>query len=217
MWHKIINNWKYIVVGIIIVLAPIILNFILLLQIGIPEQLIVGDSKLWLSFWPTYLGALGTFLMAIMTYKTLKQNDKLIKKQNTPKLSCSLAIGKDCLYIEIKNSTSVPAHEAKVSLANNTTKESILDFDSLCNQLAQMSFDISPFETKLIPIRGIQPCVDGKYDGYITATVSYNDTMESFKLYLSEINVTAWTYTIHDVCEGIKDINSTIRNIKNKI
>lgn len=217
MWHKIINNWKYILVGIIIVLAPILLNFILLLQIGIPEQLIVGDSKLWLSFWPTYFSALGTFAMAIMTYKTLKQNDKLIKEQNTPKLSCSLAIGNDCLYIEIKNSASVPAHGAKVSLAKNTTKESIFDFDTLCNHLAQMSFDISPFETKLIPIRGIQPYGDGKYDGYLTATVSYNDKMESFKLYLSEINVTAWTCTIYDVCKEIKNINSTIKDIKNKI
>lgn len=217
MWHKIINNWKYVVVGIIIVLAPILLNFILLLQIGIPEQLIVGDSKSWLSFWPTYFSALGTFAMAIMTYKTLKQNDKLIKEQNTPKLSCSLAVGKDCLYIEIKNTSAVPAHNVHVSLVDHTEGKGIFYFEELCNCLGNMNFEISPFETKHIPIHGIQPYVDGNYNGFVSATLTYYNMSETFDMYLKEINVTKWKYDTRDLCDNLKDINSTIVDLKRKL
>ena len=186
------NKFLFVALAIIAVLAPVIFNFVFLLPSCLPQRWLIGDPGYWHTFWPTYIGAFGTLLMAIMTYKTLKQNDQLIKEQNTPRLSCSLSVGKDCLYIEIKNTASVPAHNAKVSLTNNTTNEKIYDFDSLCNHLSQMSFDISPFETKQIPIRGIQPYVDGKYDGYISATLTYYDKTETFNLYLSEINVTAW-------------------------
>lgn len=208
------NTALLIIFAILAILAPVVFSFILLLPSCVPEEWLIGDPSYWHSFWPTYIGAFGTLLMAIMTYKTLKQNDQLIKEQNSPKLSCSLAIGKDCLYIDIKNTASVPAHNVKVSLANNTTKEKILDFDSLCNHLSQMSFDITPFETKQIPIRGIQPYVEGKYDGYLSATLTYNDKSETFNLFLSEINVTAWKYDVRDVCQSISEINSSLEDIK---
>lgn len=206
-----------VVIAIIAILVPIVLNFILLLPSCIPQKWLIGNPDYWHTFWPTYIGAMGTLLMAFMTYKTLKQNDQLIKEQITPKLSCSLAVGKDCLYIEIKNTASVPAHNVKVLLTNNTTKENIFDFDSLCNHLSQMSFDIPPFETKLIPIRGIQPYVDGKYEGYLSATLTCNDKSETFNMYLKEINVTKWKCDNYDVCSNIKDINSTIDEIKKKL
>lgn len=203
-----------VLVAIIAILAPIVFSFVLLLPSCIPEKWIIGDPNYWHTFWPNYIGAVGTLLMAIMTYKTLRQNDHLIKAQNTPKLSCSLAVGKDCLYIEIKNTTSVPAYNVKVSLTNNTTKENIFDFDSLCNHLSQMSFDIPPFETKLIPIRGIQPVVNGKYEGYLSTTLTYDDKTETYNMYLKEINVTKWKYDTYDLCNSLKDINSSIDEIK---
>ena len=80
-----------------------------------------------------------------------------------------------------------------------------------------MSFDISPFETKQIPIRGIQPFVEGNYDGYLSVTLNYNDKTETFNLYLSEINVTAWRYDFCDVCKSITEVNSSIEDIKRKL
>lgn len=211
------NKYLIVILAIIAILVPIIFNFVFVLPSFLPQRWLIGDSTYWHSFWPTYIGAFGTLLMAIMTYKTLKQNDQLIKEQNTPKVSCSLAVGKDCLYIDIKNTASVPAHNVKVLLANNTTKEKIFDFDSLCNHLSQMSFDISPFETKQIPIRGIQPYVEGKYDGYLSVTLTYNDKSETFNFYLSEINVTTWRYDIHDVCKSITEVNTSIKDIKENL
>lgn len=211
------NKYLIVILAIIAILVPVIFNFVIVLPSFLPQRWLIGDPAYWHSFWPTYIGALGTLLMAIMTYKTLKQNDQLIKEQNMPKVSCSLAVGKDCLYIDIKNTASVPAHNVKVSLANNTTKEKIIDFDSLCNHLSQISFDISPFETKQIPVRGIQPYAEGKYDGYLSVALTYNDQSETFNLYLSEINVTAWRYDVRDVCKSITEVNTSIEDIKKKL
>lgn len=215
---KIRNKWfKMILCALVLIAAPIILNFILLLPAFVSEQLIIGTPQFWLEFWPIYIGAIGTFLMAIMTFKTLKQNAELIKNQNTPKLSCSLAVGKDCIYIEIKNTASVPAHNVKIDIVDNTKSGKIYDFDSLRNHLANMAFELSPFEIKQIPIRGVQPYVDGDYNGFLTVTLIYNDISEVFNLYLKEINVTAWRYQTRDVCSSLKDINSSIDDIKRKI
>lgn len=210
------NKYLIVILAIIAILVPVIFNFVLVLPSFLPQRWLIGDPTYWHSFWPTYIGSLGTLLMAIMTYKTLKQNDQLIKEQNTPKVSCSLSVSKDCLYIEIKNTASVPAHNVKVSLTSNTN-EKIFDFDSLCKHLSQMSLDISPFETKQIPIRGIQSYVEGKYDGYISVTLTYKDKTETFNLYLSEINVIAWKYDTHDVYKCLNELNSSIEGIKNKM
>ena len=80
-----------------------------------------------------------------------------------------------------------------------------------------MTFEISPYEIKQIPIWGVQPYVDGRYDGYLSVSLSYNDTSEVFNLYLKEINVTAWSYQTRDICNSLKDINSSIDDIKRKI
>lgn len=205
------------VIAIAFLALPIILNFVLLIPSPIPQQWLIGEPDYWLTYWPTYVGAIGTLLMAIMTYKTLQQNSIILKKQETPKVSCSLAIGKDCIYIEVKNIASVPAHNVKISLINNTSKKSIYRFNELCNHLENMSFEISPFEIKRIPIYGIQPYVEGKYEGFITANLSCCGETESFDLYLEEINVSLWDYNTRDVCNFLSDISSSIDVIKGKL
>lgn len=160
MWHKIINNWKYVVVGIIIVLAPILLNFILLLQIGIPERLIVGDSKLWLSFWPTYLGAIGTFAMAIMTYKTLKQNNEQLyelkrqwEEEHRPRINISIAIYRKALFIKIKNIGVGNATDIKMSFNKDfIEKLPKAKYKEMYENVEKRSFTIEYGESKYILI-----------------------------------------------------------------
>lgn len=111
MWHKIIDNWKIIVAVIIIVLVPILLNYILLLRIGISEQWLIGDSESWLSFWGTYIGSIGTLLMVFITYKTLKQNNEQLnelkrqwEEEHRPQIVFSIFKYRGHLGIRIKNS-----------------------------------------------------------------------------------------------------------------
>lgn len=160
MWHKIINNWKFIVVGIIIVLAPILLNFILLLQIGIPEQLIIGDSKLWLSFWGTYIGSIGTILMVFITYKTLKQNNEQLDElkrqwedEHRPRINISIAIYRKALFIKIKNIGVGNATNIKLSF----NKDFIMklpkeNYKELYTNVEKRPFSIEPGGAKYILI-----------------------------------------------------------------
>ncbi|MBR1835227.1 MAG: hypothetical protein IJ785_06950 [Bacteroidales bacterium] len=160
MWHKIINNWKYIVVGITIVLTPILLNFILLLQIGIPEQLIVGDSKSWLSFWGTYTGSIGTILMVFITYKTLKQNNEQLDElkrqwedEHRPRINISIAIYRKALFIKIKNIGVGNATNIKLSF----NKDFIMklpkeNYKELYTNVEKRPFSIEPGGAKYIII-----------------------------------------------------------------
>ena len=61
---------------ILIVLAlPVVINFILLIPAFSP---IVGDGTHWLSFWASYLAAIASFAMVLITWWTLRES----KKQN---------------------------------------------------------------------------------------------------------------------------------------
>lgn len=160
MWHKIINNWKYIVVGITIVLAPILLNFILLLQVGIPEQLIVGDSKSWLSFWGTYIGSIGTILMVFITYKTLKQNNEQLdelkrqwEEEHRPRINISIAIYRKALFIKIKNIGVGNATDIKISFNKDfVDKLPKTKYREMYENVEKRSFTIENGESKYILI-----------------------------------------------------------------
>lgn len=160
MWHKIINNWKYIVVGITIVLAPILLNFILLLQVGIPEQLIVGDSKSWLSFWGTYIGSIGTILMVFITYKTLKQNNEQLDElkrqwedEHRPRINISIAIYRKALFIKIKNIGVGNATDIKISFNKDfVDKLPKTKYREMYENVEKRSFTIENGESKYILI-----------------------------------------------------------------
>lgn len=61
---------------ILIILAlPVVINFILLIPAFSP---IVGDGTHWLSFWASYLAAIASFAMVLITWWTLRES----KKQN---------------------------------------------------------------------------------------------------------------------------------------
>ncbi|MBR5352828.1 MAG: hypothetical protein IK126_03870 [Bacteroidales bacterium] len=225
------NWWKILLFIFLISIIPVSLNIVLGSNNPFHRFSIIGDPKDWLTFWGVYLGSIGTLIMAVIAFSSLKQNDLLAKQnedqlkeikrqweeQNRARLSCSLAIGKDCIYIEIKNIASVPAHNVNVSLEDYTEEKGIYEFDTLCDHLAKIRFEISPFEIKQIPVWGVSPYVDGKYGGYLAVILSYNGVSETFNLYLEEINVTAWKYYTRDVCDSLKNINSTIDEIKRKI
>lgn len=70
-----------IVILIILLLFPIVLNWIILQAPLFP---IVGEGKDWLGFWATYIGAIASFAMVVLTWWTLKQskiqNDALIEQ-----------------------------------------------------------------------------------------------------------------------------------------
>lgn len=188
---------KNLVIGLVavavVICLPILFNFLLLIPSFVPDKWLIGNPDYWLTYWPAYIGSIGTFAMAVTTFMTLKQNKELIKAQNTPKLSCSLSVGNNCLLVIIKNISSVPAYNVGLSLINNTNIK-IYKFDSLCSSLEKVRFDISPVDSKRIEILGIEPHKNGQYDGYISAILMYNGASETTNLYLEELNITEWKH-----------------------
>ena len=59
---------------LLILLAPIAINFILLIPVFLP---IAGDDKTWLAFWGSYSSALITSMITLFVlYRQLMQNQK---------------------------------------------------------------------------------------------------------------------------------------------
>lgn len=179
-------------VAVVVICLPILFNFLFLLPSIIPVKCLIGNPEYWLTYWPVYIGSIGTFAMAVTTFMTLLQNKELIKAQNTPKLSCSLAVGNSCLLVVITNISSVTAHDVRISLTNKTSIKEIYNFDSLCCSLEKVRFDISPNDSKKIKIYGIEPHSTGKYDGYISVILNYNGVTETTNIYLEELTITEW-------------------------
>lgn len=69
--------WRLILLMVILLLFPILLNWILQQEAIVS---VVGDETAWLSFWPVYLSAVASFGMIYFTYKSLQQNKKQLEQ-----------------------------------------------------------------------------------------------------------------------------------------
>lgn len=218
--------WKFV---ILLLAIPILLNFVLMTPNPLSKW-IIGTPNDWLSFWGNYIGAIGTFIMAVIAFVTIKQNDKLVeqnkdqldelkrqwREQNSPKLSCSLGIHRNSVFIEIKNSSSVSAHDVMISIDANTQNDDIYEFKEWCDRLNNMTFEIPPLGTKQITIDGIEPSKSKEYKNTLKVTLTYGDKKEKFNLNLNEIATTEWEYTMNNLCQSIEDIESSVRKISDK-
>ncbi len=110
--------WLWLILLVVIIMLPIIVNGMMHLSCGWTT----GETGDWISFWGAYLGAIGSFAMALIAYKTLQKNDeqlKYIKEQNRPYLSASIR-----KYIQQKEtgnnlSNLYRSHTYYLSIANH--------------------------------------------------------------------------------------------------
>lgn len=94
-----------IVVGVIV--FPLLLNWLLLRNAITP---VVGDSVVWLSFWPVYLSAIASFGMIYFTYRSLQQNKKQLEEmkrqreeEERARLVFSVIVYKKAFMLKISN------------------------------------------------------------------------------------------------------------------
>lgn len=71
------NQLMWMVIVIACLVFPFFLNWALNLNVIVP---VVGDSTIWLSFWPVYLSAIASFGMIYFTYRSLQQNKKQLEE-----------------------------------------------------------------------------------------------------------------------------------------
>ena len=76
---------------IVVIISPVIVNW----MIKISCDWTAKEPNSWIGFWGAYLGAVGSFLMALIAYITLSKNNeqlKYIKEQSRPYLFVSLRV-----------------------------------------------------------------------------------------------------------------------------
>ena len=71
------SNWVVTVIVFACAIFPFFLYWVLNLKVLVP---VVGDSTIWLSFWPGYLSAIASFGMIYFTYRSLQQNKKQLEE-----------------------------------------------------------------------------------------------------------------------------------------
>ena len=118
------KNWlKYtliIIAGLIllIIVAPIMINWLILRE---RQFEIVGSGTDWLQFWPVYLSAVGTIAMTIVTYCTIKANQRQMKSMiasEGAQLVFSLYSDYEYVLLKVTNVGRSVARNIQLSIPN---------------------------------------------------------------------------------------------------
>lgn len=139
----------WVLLALVIILLPIAVNGLMI----IPCCWSTNEPNEWIGFWGAYLGAIGSFVMALIAYLTMQKNDEqleYIKKQNRPYVYASIR--------RITHQKSVPQNNAPQQLYVAHTY-----YLSLANHGNTLARDIT------INIRNINPKLNG---GQLNSVVS---------------------------------------------
>lgn len=116
-------NVKYLILIIVgLLLAPVALNYILQIPCNLT---IIGDSRTWLSFWSSYIGALASFAMIVITIHTLRQNKMQIdemkqqwEEEHRPHLTCRIIVYKKAFFLQISNPSQYDASNVRITFGD---------------------------------------------------------------------------------------------------
>ena len=144
--------------AIAVIVLPIMINGIMHLSCSWA----VGGTGDWISFWGAYLGAIGSFVMALIAYRTLKKNDEqldYIKELNRPCLFASIrkyiqkkeASYNLCnlymshtYYLSITNHGNQIARNVHVDLSLNNPCNASENIISRLKEINKAHFDLLP-------------------------------------------------------------------------
>ena len=113
-------KYTLIVVSVIFLVAvlPLILNWLILIERRFD---VVGEATDWLQFWPVYLSAIGTLIMTVATFYTLRANQKqmasMIESEGA-QLVFSLYSDYEYVLLKVTNVGRSVARNIKLSIPN---------------------------------------------------------------------------------------------------
>lgn len=179
---------------------PLFLNFL----IQLPSFFsVVGDELTWLNFWVTYISAIASFAMVIITWMTLKQNreeleeiKKQWREQNVPKVTCSLESVEGGIQLFLFNSSRVMARDVRVTIqedfsgAENVFNEveKLEAFFKIRDSLKETVFNIAPSNKKIIPLRLSERLEENYKKLFLDVTISIKDQGDmSYRFCLEEV------------------------------
>lgn len=178
----------------VLVILPALLNLCYFIP-ALNE--ILEEPKKWTAFWGTYLSAIASFVMALITWKTLGQNSEQLDEikrqwdeQNKPKVFCSLEKDNSNVLLVIYNASSNVATDVRVSIVNKEVKENTTLFIKYMKLLENTLFTISPLQRKVVNLY-LMAYVDGDYaKQFIDVQIQIGDIVQGiYRLYFQEINL----------------------------
>ena len=141
-------------------------------------------SRAWLGFWATYIGAIASFAMVLITWWTLRQNREQVdelkrqwEEQFEHKLYPVLVAHNNKYYIKIINASSSFISEIRVSISGSQDCSIYNNLDKLSN-INNILFSIEPKGYKLFEISTQVVLFNGKKQSEentkINITLLYN-------------------------------------------
>lgn len=115
--------WWIFLIAVIAITTPLVINRAIIQ----PQKIkVVGDGTQWLGFWGTYISAIASFAMVIITWKTLKQNKEQLSElkrqwdeKKRARLSFSIIPSQSWYELKISNIGYEPAYNIKIIFNNN--------------------------------------------------------------------------------------------------
>lgn len=173
---------------------------------------LLWQPAIWTSFWSTYLSSIASFSMVVITWYTLRQNDKqlsIIEEANIPKLSCSIVRNREYIALKVCNITSVLAPNVSIQILNDTEYKNTMFEKYVETVLKDTQFYIQPHEEILIPLY-ITYYADQLYDGKITVKFNINKIISSYDLHLNTVHFSCKQDSFK-IEKKLEEINSTIK------
>lgn len=142
-----------IITGVVIVLMPIILNWVMRWQQIVPY---VGEAKDWLTFWGDYLSAAVAAIMIIFTYYSLKNNKETLnemkrewEEERKAQLIVAITANDRLIMIKVKNIGKMPAFNIQMTFNQEFIDSLFADnIRSIYSDLTEKRFLLEPGETK---------------------------------------------------------------------
>ena len=176
-----IQKHQYIFGGLlvtfIIVFSPIFVNLLMRVTCSWTSD----KPNVWIGFWGSYLGAVGSFIMALIAYCTLRKNNEqleYIKKQNRPYLLTSI---RKTLHQKVSQNADNPSlkrtfftHTFYLSIVNhgNAVAKDV-QFDINCSNFDMLKK--SGMETILSEINKARIVIPSKTEKNFVLLVYSND------------------------------------------
>lgn len=189
--RKLLKEYWWIL--LVLVILPALLNLCYFIP-ALNE--ILEEPKKWTAFWGTYLSAIASFVMALITWKTLGQNSEQLNEirrqwneQNKPKVFCSLEKDNLDILLVIYNASNSVATNVCISIVNKNVKENPI-FLRYAKLLENTLFSITPLQRKVINLY-LAAYVEEDYSKqFIDVKVQIGDIVQgTYRLYLQEINL----------------------------
>lgn len=212
--------WWLLIIVILLLFLPLLVNLCYYWE---SDCSALHAPSAWTSFWATYLAAIASFAMVVITYQTLKQNrqqlDELKRQwlaEHTPYLSCQLIAANGYFKLRIFNSSNVAATDVVISITNYLNEYKLFGFSELKEFLTNQFFVIPPKESLYFTIWITPyPEVENLPDGYIevklkTSTIDFGN----YNLYPRNFAFVSYGDREQSIVDAISKVADKIKDQK---